>query len=443
MSIEGTYDSAFYSSLFDRLFPITRSITGPGLRESLAIFGEHIPLRMDGVPSGTQVFDWQTPPEWSLNRATLTGPDGEIIADTDRHNLHVLNYSIPMEGEFTLEELQPHLHSIPAHPHLIPYVTSYYRDQWGFCLTHQDRERLKAGTYKVSIDARKYAGEVSFADSVLLGESGKEFLLSSYLCHPSMANNELSGPLVLLGLYDRLSRWKRRRLTYRFVLLPETIGSLCYLWKHGDHLKKQLVGGLVLTCLGGPETKLNYKTSRRENTNLDLLVGKLGVEGGFSVRPFTPTSGSDERQYCSAGFNLPVGQMARTVYGQYIEYHTSGDDKTLMGIDQIVDAVDRIENLLKLHELSGVFENLAPYGEAQLGRRDLYPNVNSPLTRTKSTDTVIDSRTALNRILTVLNYSDGQHRMQDIADRLHCSIQDLQPIIERLEDEKLLELNPR
>lgn len=258
-----------------------------------------------------------------------------------------------------------------------------------------------------------------------------------------MANNELSGPLVLLGLYDRISKWKRRRLTYRFALVPETIGSLCYLWKHGEKLKERLVGGLVLTCLGGPQTLLNYKTSRREDTNLDKLIQTLGTEGGFNIRPFTPATGSDERQYCSAGFNLPVGQMARTVYGQYTEYHTSGDDKALMGIDRIVDAVDRIETLLKLHEISGTFRNLAPFGEAQLGRRNLYPSVNSPLTRTRSSDSVIDNRTALNRILTILNYSDGQHRMQDIARRLECDLRDLEPIIERLEEEELLELSPQ
>jgi aminopeptidase-like protein len=443
VTTDTTYDHAFYSQLFDRLFPITRSITGPGLRESLAIFGEQMPLRMDGVASGTQVFDWTTPPEWALDRATLIGPDGEVIADTDRSNLHVVNYSVPIEAELSLEDLQPYLHSIPAHPHLIPYVTSYYHDRWGFCLSDNVRSQLKPGNYKVSIATKKYPGEVSFADSVLKGESEQEFLLSSYLCHPSMANNELSGPLVLLGLYDRISRWKRRRLTYRFVLLPETIGSLCYLWKHGDTLKERLVGGLVLTCLGGPNTLLNYKTSRRENTDLDDLVKSLGADGGFAIRPFTPTSGSDERQYCSAGFNLPVGQMARTVYGQYVEYHTSGDDKDLMGIDRIVDAVDRIEAVLKLHEISGRFKNLAPYGEPQLGRRNLYPSVNSPLNRTKSSDSVLDNRTALNRILTVLNYSDGEHRMLDIARRLECDLVDLEPIIERLEEEKLLELAPQ
>lgn len=434
----GSTEPAFFSDLFDRLLPITRSITGPGLRESLDIFGEYMPLRRDCVASGTAVFDWIVPPEWALTRAVLTGPDGAIVADTARSNLEVVNYSTPVDVELDLEDLQPYLHSIPDQPDLTPYVTSYYRDAWGFCLTQAARQALKPGRYRAVIQSRKYEGGVDFADCVLPGEIGREILLSSYLCHPGLANNELSGPLVLLGLFDRISRWKRRRFSYRFLLAPETIGSLCYLFRHGDCLKDRLAGGLVLTCLGGPTEGLSYKASRRGTTTLDALVARLGAADGYRLRPFTPTSGSDERQFCSPGFNLPMGQMGRTLYGDYAAYHTSGDDKAFMGIAPLVDAVDRIEALLRQHEYAGVFINQAPYGEAQLGRRGLYPTVNSPSTWTASSDRVVDSRVLLNRILTVLSDCDGDQRMIDIAGRLECSLGDLMPVIDRLEAEGLL-----
>lgn len=430
--------TAFFSDLFDRLFPITRSITGPGLRQSLDIFGEYMPLCRDRVASGTAVFDWIVPQEWALKRATLTGPDGELIADSDRSNLQVVNYSVPVDVELDLDELQPHLHSIPDQPDLIPYVTSYYRDSWGFCLAHTARQALRPGRYRAVIQSRKYDGGVDFADCVLPGQTDREVMLSSYLCHPSLANNELSGPLVLLGLFDRISRWKRRRFSYRFVLAPETIGSLCYLSRHGERLKECLASGLVLTCLGGPAETLSYKASRRGTSTLDALVARLGADEGYVVRPFTPISGSDERQYCSPGFNLPMGQMGRTLYGDYGGYHTSGDDKAFMGIGSLVDAIDRIEALLRRHEYAGVFVNQAPYGEAQLGRRGLYPSVNSPTTWAASSDRVVDSRTLLNRILTVLSDCDGEHRMIDIAARLDCHLDDLMPVVDRLEAEGLL-----
>jgi len=433
-------ESAFFSQLYDRLFPITRSITGPGLRESLGIFAEYMPLTFDGVPSGAQVFDWTTPPEWSFESARLIGPDGSVIVDAADNNLHVVNYSVPMERTCSLQELQPYLHSIPDQPDLVPYVTSYYHDNWGFCLSDRARSSLAEGDYRVEIRTAKYAGEGSFADTVLPGDSESEFLLSSYLCHPSMANNELSGPLVLLGLYHRLAQWPRRRFTYRFVLLPETIGSLCYLFRCGEHLKDALIGGLVLTCLGGNKDALSYKISRREDTVLDRLVRDWAERNpaDWTLRPFDPSGGSDERQYCSPGFNLPVGQVARTVYGDYPEYHTSGDDKAFMDVGRIVEAVDRIERLLIEHEYAGVFVNQSPFGEVQLGKRGLYPSINSPAEWTRSSDGVFDGRLALRRIMTILNYADGKSSMIEIARRLDCSVEDLRPLIDRLEEENLL-----
>lgn len=441
MSLFDSRDPSHYSDLYDELFPICRSITGPGIRTSMEILQRHIPLEFDGVASGTEVFDWTVPKEWSVEEARLTGPDGETVVDFRNSNLHVVNFSVPVDRELELEDLQPHLHSIETNPDVIPYVTSYYDENWGFCLTHRQREALKPGRYHARIVSKHTPGKLMFGHCALPGRSDRLVLLTSYLCHPSLANNELSGPLVLLGLYHRIKAWPSRRLSYRFVLTPETIGSLCYLYKFGESLKQQVDAGLVLTCLGGPSGSLSYKTSRRENSSFDRLVRHFQryEPDAWHVRPFTPTSGSDERQYCSPGFNLPVGQMARTVYGDYSHYHTSGDDKEFMTIQAIVDSVDRLERMLKVHEAAGRFINLKPYGEPQLGRRGLYPNLNSPNTWAKSDDETVDGRTVLGRIQTILCYSDGDTDMLDIADRAGCKLDDLVPLITRLESEGLIE----
>jgi aminopeptidase-like protein len=281
---------------------------------------------------------------------------------------------------------------------------------------------------------------------VLPGESAQEVFLSSYLCHPSLANNELSGPLALVGLYRRIAAWPRRRYTYRFVLNPETIGSLCYLYRRGEHLRRNMVAGLVLTCVGGEASRLSYKSSRRENALLDRLVQHRSArhcdgESAFAVRPFAPTSGSDERQYCSPGFNLPVGQIARSVYGEYPGYHNSLDDKAFMGIATIQRTIEQVEALLRDLEIAGCFVNQNPFGEPQLAKRGLYPNMNSAATRDKSTDQLIDGRLFLERLLTLLSYSDGEHDMIWIADRLDCPVGSLAPVVERLESAGLLKLS--
>lgn len=429
--------------LFDRLWPLLRSITGPGIEQSLAILGEYMPLTIEKVPSGTQVFDWTVPDEWHCRSASLTGPDGSIVCDLAASNLHVVNYSAPVDQKLALAELQPHLHSLPVLPDAIPYVTSYYNRTWGFCLSDKVRRGLPEGHYHARIDSEFVKGGVPFAESILKGETEHEVLLSSYLCHPSIANNELSGPLALIALHRRLSSWKRRRYTYRFVLNPETIGSICYLWRRGDHLRRAMVAGLILTCVGGTAERLSYKMSRREDSLIDRLMNHRAKnpDGRVAdVRRFSPTSGSDERQYCSPGFNLPVGQIARSIYGEYPGYHNSLDDKAFMGIDTVVRSIDEIEDILSDFEIAGRFVNLSPFGEPQLGKRGLYPNMNSPATRGNSADEVVDERVFLERLLTVLSYGDGKHDMIWIADRLGCGIGALRPVIERLETGGLLQL---
>jgi len=428
-------------ALFDELFPICRSITGEGIRRSLAIFQRYMPLEIETVPSGTEVFDWTVPPEWNIRGARLTGPDGAVVADLERSSLAVVNYSEAIDRRMSLAELRPHLHCVPAYPDAVPYVTSYYKRNWGFCLSSREMDALKDGEYHAFIDSDfSDSGGVPFAQCALAGDSPNEILLTSYLCHPSLANNELSGPLVLLGLYDRIRQWPRRRFTYRFLLNPETIGALCYLHRYGDLLRERMVCGIVLTCLGGPSERITYKPSRKGTSLMDRTVRYLRESERFpvDVRVFDPVEGSDERQYCSPGFNLPVGQFARTVYGFYPGYHNSLDTKEFMGMAAVGRSIDDIERMLLLQEMGSRYVNLKPYGEPQLGRRGLYPNENSVATWKKSTDELADSRRYLNHMLMVLNYADGDEDMMEIATRCGCKLEELSDVVDKLEQAGLL-----
>ena len=437
-------DPASYAARFDALWPICRSITGEGLRRSLDMLGDEMGMTREGVASGTRVFDWTVPPEWTIRGARLTGPDGRVVADMAETNLRVVNYAAPVDRELDLAELQAHLHSIPGQPDLIPYVTSYYRRDWGFCLRQTERDTLVPGRYRATIDADLSPGEVSYSTGLLPaneGDNGGEVLLTSYLCHPSMANNELSGPLVLRGLHDRIAAWPRRRYGYRFLLNPETIGSLCYLHDHGAATMADTRAGLVLTCLGGPAPRLSFKASRRGDAPLDRLAAHLAATDGDmgpELRPFDPTGGSDERQFCAPGFDLPMGQMARTIYGRYPEYHTSGDDRALMGFAPLVDAVDRIEEMLMLHETMGPWRSTAPMGEPQLGRRGLYPSVNSPTNWHLSNDETMDARAMLDTLLWVLSDADGMRDLLGTSARSGIALRDMVPVVRTLEAQGLI-----
>ncbi|MED4730256.1 DUF4910 domain-containing protein [Aneurinibacillus migulanus] len=431
--------------LFDRLFPICRSITGPGLRETLSILREYVPLDTLHVPTGTKVLDWEIPQEWRIRAGWLKGPDGRKIVDFSDSNLHVINYSEPVDEHFSLKELKPHLHTLPHLPDAIPYVISYYKRRWGFCLPYRVYETLPEGQYHAYIDSEFVHGELTMAHAILPGESEKEILISSYICHPSMANNELSGPIVAAFLYRRLAAWKNRRFTYRFVFVPETIGSISYLHHFGHEMKEKVHTGLVLTCLGGTgknkeEIPLSYKYSRKEHAPIDEIVAHLFEKGVIegNTRPFTPAFGSDERQYCSPGFNLPIGQMARMVYGWYEGYHNSLDTKEFMTIEALYRSVNEIENVLYAVELDGYYVNRHPYGEIKLDKHNLYPDMNGPSMRGKSNNTVVDGKTFLHRLLTMLNYADGEHTLREIAVRCSCSILDMKPIIRTLQEKNLL-----
>jgi|JI7StandDraft_1071085.scaffolds.fasta_scaffold00562_20 aminopeptidase-like protein len=436
------------NALFDQLFPICRSITGAGIRQSMHMLQQVMPLQIHAVPSGRKVFDWEVPPEWQLHRATLTAPDGTVILDTDSSNLHVLNFSTPFIGELSLEELQPHLYSIPELPTAIPYVTSYYQRRWGLCLSHEQRQALTPGRYNVQIDTEIRAGVLNYATAFLPGDSGETILITSYLCHPSLANNELSGPLALAQLYHLLAELPQRRYSYQFLLIPETIGSITYLATEGKDLAPNLVAGMVLTCLGGPNQTLSLKMSRRDwigqPSAIDRFARQLAMLDAehFSVRDFTPCSGSDERQFCSPHINWPMLQAARTVYGDYAGYHNSLDDKAFMSIAQVEQSAQRLCQFWQLFELQDCYVRCTvDGGEPQLGKRGLYPTTNGPMTNQLSRDGRKDGRYVLNLLLQLLSLADGQFTLAAIAQKLAAPLLDLLPIVLELKREGLIELS--
>ena len=423
--------------LFDELWPICRSITGQGLRDSLRLISKKIPFEIFSVPSHTRIFDWKVPQEWSIKKATLKGPNGKVYADFSKSNLSVLNYSTPINKCISLEELQKNLFTIPELPDAIPYVTSYYKKNWGFCLKHSLKEKMPAGLYECIIDSLHFDGELNYGEYLLKnGEDKKEILISSYLCHPSLANNELSGPLVMVGLYNRLKKRKNLRFNYRFYLGPETIGSLCFLKERGDTLVSKMVLGIVCTCLGGKNKNLSAKLPRDEQNFVNKF---LKYQKDIGIRKFTPTEGSDERQFCSPGFNLPVINIVRDVYGEgYVGYHNSLDNKDYMGINSLVESIERIERLLIDFEESYPLERVNPYGEPQLGKRDLYSNINSRDTWTASNDNVLESRDLLNAILWILSLSDGKTDIYEISKRSEIKISFLKKVVNLLITKKLI-----
>lgn len=441
MQIQDEYK--WLDALFDDLWPLARSLTGPGIERTIELLGQAMPLKVERFKSGSTIFDWTVPPEWHLTRARLLDPKGKTVCDTEWSNLHVVGYSESVDAEFQLRDLQHHLHSLPNLPDAVPYVTSYYKRTWGLCLSHRQREQLQDGTYRVLIESNFVDGSLPIAYATLPGESEREVLLTSYICHPSLANNELSGPLVLAALFNRISRWKRRRFTYRFLLNPETIGALCFLSRHHEYLQSNLEYGLVLTCLGGPKTSLRYKASRPADATIDRVFSAASKEDipiGESVHciPYNPLSGSDERQYGAPGFKLPVGQISRTVYGEYDGYHNSLDDKGFMTISQLQRSAESIEKALSYAEVCGRPVNLSPFGEPQLGRRGLYPNMNSESTRRSSADDTLDGRRQLNAILQLLSLADGTTDMFVIAEAANLTLPQMRGIAEQLEDAGLL-----
>ncbi len=432
-AIDHTEARTLADSLLRRLFPLCRSLTGEGLLESLAILSEHIPLQITEVPTGTKVFDWVVPEEWHIRDAYVRDRTGRRVIDFRKSNLHVVSYSVPVRARMSLDALRPHLHTLPAQPDAIPYLTSYYERSWGFCLTHNQLASLDDGEYEVCIDSALKPGALRLGEAVLPGTEDREVLFSTYCCHPSMANNELSGPILTALLYRYLSSLPSRRYTYRFYFGPETIGALAYLSLRGEHLQRKLAAGLVVTCCGdaGPFT---YKRPRSPSDLLDKAVlhalKHSGIE--FSVVPFVPT-GSDERQYCSPGFDLPVGSLMRSMYGTYPEYHTSLDNLDFVSAESLVEALRVYANVVYVLEHNRRFRGTKPFGEPHLSKYGLYPTTGGQKEQNVCTEL----------LRYVLNYADGVHDLVDIANGAGVAVWRLGGVVDDLLRVGLIEAEPK
>lgn len=409
------------------LFPITRSITGAGVRQTLSRIAELLPgLIIHEVPTGTEVLDWTVPREWEINEARLTGPSGEVIADLADSNIHVLNYSTGVDTQIGLTELQEHLHSLPDLPNAIPYVTSYYADNWGFCITDEARQALEEGRYHAFIDAKHVDGSLTYAELLIPGESDQEVLISTYVCHPSLGNNELSGPVVTAALARWLMRQEKLRFSYRIVFAPETIGAITYIALHREQLREKTVGGINLTCIGD-DGDWSYLASREGNHPLDRIANRV-VHRFDQPKVYSYLDrGSDERHYGMPGVDVPMISLMRTKYGVYPEYHTSLDDLSVITPTGLQGGLDLVRQTIESLEASNYFVTTV-LGEPQLGKRGLYHR-----THARTVSDVILTRTH------ILAYSDGQHSVEDLADLLKLPKDEVQELVDELLEHGLLE----
>ncbi len=356
--------------LIEQLFPICRSITGQGVRETLSILGEHMDgLNVTEVPTGTECFDWTIPNEWNIRDAFIDDSSGRRLVDFKKNNLHVLNYSVPIDATLSLEELKPHLYTLPNQPEAIPYKTSYFKERWGFCLSHTQFLNLKNEKYRVKIDSTLKPGSLTYAEKILKGTEDTEILISTYVCHPSMANNELSGPALAVALYNFLAT-RKNRYTYRFVFVPETIGAIAYLSQNLTAMKKNTLAGFQLTCVGD-DRAYSFTPSRNGTTLADRVARHVLDKKIGNYKKFTFLDrGSDERQYCAPGIDLPVISISRSRYGSYPEYHTSLDDLNLVSPEGLEGALNVHKECLTLLEENRYYQ-VTTLGEPQLGKRNL------------------------------------------------------------------------
>jgi aminopeptidase-like protein len=387
------------------LYPLCRSITGEGTRETLRRLDKHAPLVRHEVPSGTTVFDWTVPREWNIRDAYVKDTAGDRVIDFQRSNLHVVNYSAPVRARLTLDQLRPHLHSLPEHPDWVPYRTSYYKETWGFCLSQRQLDALPDGEYEVCVDSSLETGHLTYGECHIPGETEDEVLISCHVCHPSLANDNLAGAVVAAFMAELLGGLRLRH-AFRFLFIPGTIGSITWLARN-EHRVNRIQHGLVLACLGdaGHPT---YKRSRRGDAEIDRVVAHVlsARRGGHAIVDFSPY-GYDERQFCSPGFNLPVGRLTRTPHGQYPEYHTSADNLDLVRPAQLADSLRLCLEIVEVLEGNAVYVSENPKCEPQLGKRGLY----------RSTGGMAEAGVDELALLWVLNLSDGRHSLLDIAER--------------------------
>jgi len=420
-------DKGSLFNLIENLYPICRSITGNGLRQSLQIIQREIPIEIHELPTGTTIFDWTVPREWNIRDAWVKNEKGEKVIDFQASNLHVLNYSLPVDQELTLRELKEHLYSIPKQPDLIPYRTSYYKDQWGFCLAHNRLQKLPEGKYQAFIDSTLEAGSMSHGELYIEGNTKDEVLISAHTCHPSLCNDNLSGVSVAVHLAKYLLN-KELRYSYRFLFIPGTIGSIAWLAQNEEKISR-IKYGLVLSCLGD-EGHVTYKKSRQGSAAIDRIaayvLNQVRPEEG-ALREFSPY-GYDERQFCSPGFNLPVGTLMRTPFGEFPEYHTSADNLEFISKEALSDSLSVLKEIVYIIENDGVYINKNPKCEPNLGNRGLYKMTGG------STGNDIDQMA----ILWVLNFSDGDHSMFEIAERAGMDFRRIKRAAEALQKVQLL-----
>jgi aminopeptidase-like protein len=391
--------------LVTELYPICRSITGDGVRRTLEVVDREIGLEISEVPSGTQVLDWTVPREWNVRDAWVANAAGERVIDFQASNLHLVGYSVPVRATMALEELKGHLFTLPEQPDLVPYRTSYYAERWGFCASQRLVDSLPDGDYEVCVDSTLADGHLTYGEHLVEGETDEEVLISVHVCHPSLANDNLSGIAVASRLARLLGR-ERPRYRYRFLFVPGTIGSITWLARNEDRLDR-VRHGLVLACVGDPGG-FTYKRSRRGDADVDRAVAHVLERSGrpHRVVDFSPY-GYDERQYCSPGFDLPVGSLSRSTYASYPEYHTSGDDLDLVGPEQLEDSLELCWEVVQVLEGERRYLNLHPKGEPQLGRRGLYGQIGGRS----------DAEQRQMAMLWVLNLSDGRHGLLEVAER--------------------------
>lgn len=393
--------------LVARLFPVPRSLTGDGVRQTLAVLAERLPLEIHEVPTGTCVLDWTVPQEWRVRGARVLRPDGTVLVDWAEGPLHLVGHSTPFRGLLSREDLLPHLHSLPDRPTLTPYRTSYYAPTWGFCLPHERLQGLPDGDYDVVVDTELVDGSLTYGELVLPGQEPDEVLVTAHVCHPAQANDNLSGIAVAVGLAQLLTAQPHRRWTYRFLFAPGTLGAISWLHEHLDHVER-IHAGLVLTGLGD-SSPASYKRSRRGDALIDRAVAHVLEHHapGSRLLPFSPY-GYDERQFCSPGFDLPVGRLGRGVHGEYPEYHTSADDLSFVTAHQLADSLGLLTRVIDLLEGDRTYRSTQPFGEPQLGRRGLY----------RDTGAVAMDKAAFEMaLLWVLNLADGHHSLLDMAER--------------------------
>ena len=418
-------DPADLMALVRRLYPICRSITGDGVRETFDVLAESIPLQRHEIESGTPVFDWEIPREWNIRDAWIRDEQGRVILQFSDHNLHVVSYSAPVHRVVTREELCRHVFTLPDHPAWIPYRTSYYAESWGFCMAHERLAALPEGRYEVMIDSTLEPGALTLAECIIPGESDEEVLLSTHVCHPSMCNDNLSGVAVLTGLCQWLAG-RRNRLSYRAVFVPGTIGALAWL-----HLRRRglyQIGAVLVLCGLGDAGAFTYKRSRAGDAEIDRIAAAAvqASECGGDVRAFTPY-GYDERQYCAPGIDLPVGRLTRTPYGEYPEYHTSADNLDFVSEAQLQGALALCRRIVEDLESNRRWIATCPYGEPRLGKYELYDN--------RSGGGPDADQLAL---LWVLNLADGRHTLVDMAERSTVPMATLAHAAERLHEAGLL-----